>query len=84
MNYDNFLEAIIIVSENHMINLGRFIYDAYFYAEEYLPMSVLKTLERELHYGRVPDDQCIQDYILDILAGRCKPMTNKPVLRMKA
>ena len=53
----------------------RFCYDAYFYCERRPAMrDILLTLQ-ELEHETVISNECLIEYSIDILAGRCEPMT---------
>ena len=55
-----------------------FIDHAYQYAERKLKMKVAQNTVYEFEYGHDITDEIINDYILDVLARRAKPLTNQP------
>lgn len=60
----------------------RFIYDAYFYAEVPIEIrKVLKIIERIENNSRFRN-KVVEDYTLDVLAGRVKPMTQQVIKRL--
>jgi hypothetical protein len=61
----------------------RFVYDAYFYAEKKLGVTHLRQILWEIKHTRDFQDTVLDDYTLDVLAGRAKPQTQKPVRRLR-
>lgn len=66
----------------HKIHLRRyrFIWNAYQYTEAEMPSArqLLNILENISH--DIGND-VLEEYTLDVLAGRAEPITNKPVIR---
>ena len=55
----------------------RFVYDAYFYCERRPKMrDVILTLQELEHEDEIADE-ILNEYALDVLAGRCEPMTQE-------
>jgi len=73
------LPRAVITRAMHRIHSQRerFVYDAYFYCERRPRMrDVILTLQA-LEHEAIIIDECLIEYSIDILAGRCEPMTQK-------
>lgn len=58
-------------------NVGRFVFDAYLYAEEELTEKRFNRVALDIQNGRDINDEVVENYVIDILSGRCLPMTQK-------
>ena len=59
----------------------RFIYDAYFYAETPVSLNRVLDILHRIEFWPDFNDPVVENYVIDVLAGRAKPATQEVIIR---